>query len=129
MDVGTAPARWNDKVSGGYHPESREKDQIRRMQKTRVCLIDYPKDSEKPVIHEPCKSPQDLKEKLDQVKDDDGTVKFRLWVVEDLSREVIEMLGYRYDIDPSFFREHILDYVWYNISQYFFTYYGKYAGF
>ncbi|KAL8704850.1 MAG: hypothetical protein Q9201_002009 [Fulgogasparrea decipioides] len=38
-----------------------------------------------------------------------------LFVAEDLSRDVIEHLGARLDVDPMFFRGHISDYVWYNI--------------
>jgi len=38
----------------------------------------------------------------------------RLFIVEDLSRDVIEALGSTYDIDPLFFRSHINDYLWYN---------------
>jgi hypothetical protein len=38
----------------------------------------------------------------------------RLYVVEDLSRDVIELLGSHLDIDPCFFREHIVDYAWFN---------------
>lgn len=129
MDVGTAPARWNAKVPGGYPSEGRETEQKKRMQKTRVCLLEYPKESENPVVRKECTKPGELRQQLDEANDDDDTVKFRLWVVEDLSREVIEMLGCRYDIDPSFFREHILDYVWYNISQYFSTCSGNHASF
>lgn len=47
----------------------------------------------------------------------DPSVKLRLFVVEDLSRDVIEALGSKFDIDPSFFREHLVDYVWYNVSK------------
>ncbi|KAF2667797.1 hypothetical protein BT63DRAFT_480711 [Microthyrium microscopicum] len=46
-------------------------------------------------------------------------VRFRLFVSEDLSRRVIESLGSTYDIDPSFFREHIVDYAWYNVRDRF----------
>jgi len=38
----------------------------------------------------------------------------RLFIVEDLSRDVIETFGAQYDIDPLFFRGHISDYLWYN---------------
>ncbi|KAF3765406.1 hypothetical protein M406DRAFT_229013, partial [Cryphonectria parasitica EP155] len=38
----------------------------------------------------------------------------RLFVVEDLSRDVIELLGNELDIDPHFFRGHISDYSWFN---------------
>lgn len=45
-------------------------------------------------------------------------MKLRLFVVEDLSRDVIEQLGSRFKIEPDFFRAHILDYAWYNIRDY-----------
>ena len=38
-----------------------------------------------------------------------------LFVVEDLSPDVIECLGTHLDVDPMLFRGHISDYVWYNI--------------
>ena len=38
----------------------------------------------------------------------------RLFVVEDLSRDVIEAFGSRFDVDPLFFRGHISDYMWHN---------------
>lgn len=34
----------------------------------------------------------------------------RLFVVEDLSREVIEALGEHFDVDPSFFQAHLVDF-------------------
>jgi protein subunit release factor A len=42
-------------------------------------------------------------------------IQFRLYVVEDLSRDVIEVLGSGLGIEPSFFRAHIVDYAWYNV--------------
>ncbi|KAL9580933.1 MAG: hypothetical protein Q9212_004194 [Teloschistes hypoglaucus] len=38
----------------------------------------------------------------------------RLFIVEDLSRDLIEILGSHLDVDPTFFRGHISDYTWYN---------------
>lgn len=38
-----------------------------------------------------------------------------LFVVQDLSQDVIEVLGNELNIDPRFFRGHISDYYWYNI--------------
>ncbi|KAL8950502.1 MAG: hypothetical protein Q9222_003466 [Ikaeria aurantiellina] len=38
----------------------------------------------------------------------------RLFIVEDLSREVIEKMGSQLDVDPMFFRGHISDFTWYN---------------
>ena len=41
-------------------------------------------------------------------------VEARLYVVEDLSSDVIEALGAKFDIDPHFFRGQISDYMWHN---------------
>ena len=43
-----------------------------------------------------------------------ANVHARLFVVEDLSRDVIEAFGARFDIDPLFFRGHLSDYIWCN---------------
>lgn len=40
---------------------------------------------------------------------------FRLYVVEDLSMNVIEALGSEFKINPEVFRAHITDYSWYNV--------------
>ena len=48
----------------------------------------------------------------DQVTHDN--VHARLFVVEDLSRDMIEAFGARFDIDPLFFRGHLSDYIWHN---------------
>lgn len=45
----------------------------------------------------------------------EAVITFNLFVVEDLSREVIERLGNHFDVDPDFFRAHIFDYAWFNI--------------
>jgi hypothetical protein len=39
----------------------------------------------------------------------------RIFILEDLSRDMVEVFGAAYDIDPLFFRGHLLDYLWYNI--------------
>lgn len=62
------------------------------------------------------RTPQKLKEALENEIQETETTKglFRLYIVEDLSRDVIELLGGHYDIEPAFFREQIFDYTWYN---------------
>lgn len=37
-----------------------------------------------------------------------------LFVVEDLSTDTVELLGSRFDVDPTFFRAHLGDYIWFN---------------
>jgi hypothetical protein len=56
-----------------------------------------------------------LREAVDSTWDQtSGAPPFRLFVIEDLSQQVIEILGSRFDIDPLFFREQIADYNWFN---------------
>ncbi|ROW08281.1 hypothetical protein VMCG_03177 [Cytospora schulzeri] len=116
MDVGTTPLRWNPKVPGGYPADktTRELMKNQRYGKTNVCVLEYPKQKGA-VVKTQINQASSLKEYLSGPRDDPN-VKLRLFVVEDLSREVIETLGANFDIDPSFFREHLVDYVWYNIK-------------
>lgn len=95
------------------------------MARTRVSILEYPMDAASKVMREDFETSRHLNEHItslktrDSSKAEDGSnveIKLRLFVVEDLSREVIETLGSQYDVDPSFFREHLVDYVWYNIS-------------
>ncbi|KAJ0109737.1 hypothetical protein J7T55_004286 [Diaporthe amygdali] len=116
MDVGTHPIRWNSKAPGGYPDDPAERDECRRkrMRKTNVCLLEYPRQGSG-VETKTFNDSTDLQEFLSDMREDES-VKTRLFVVEDLSRNVIEALGYHFKIDPSFFREHIVDYAWYNTS-------------
>lgn len=86
------------------------------MKKTEVCLLEYPKQG--PGVEEKrCRDTRELKDCLKGLGENES-VKTRLFVVEDLSRSVIEALGSHFKIDPSFFREHIVDYAWYNTSKF-----------
>ncbi|KAI3392038.1 hypothetical protein diail_6312, partial [Diaporthe ilicicola] len=116
MDVGTHPIRWNSKAPGGYpsNRDERERCRLERIKKTRVRLLEYPREGSG-VETKAFDDHTDLQDYL-SVMVEDKSVKTRLFVVEDLSRHVIEALGYHFDIDPSFFREHIVDYAWYNTS-------------
>lgn len=90
------------------------------MKRTRVTMLEYQYSEEaKAPVRTDFYDSKALQERLDELDSEqqDPRVKFRLFVVEDLSREVIETLGAHYDVDPSFFREHVADYVWYNISE------------
>lgn len=53
-----------------------------------------------------------------EIPSKDPSTKLKLYVVEDLSREVIELFGSKFEIDPAFFREHIMDHAWYNIRDF-----------
>lgn len=89
----------------------------KRIARTRVSVLEYPMDGAKATSQEFTNSGE-LDRHITKLGDTEGSpIKLRLYVVEDLSREVIETLGSHYDVDPSFFREHLVDYVWYNISE------------
>lgn len=105
MEVGTTPLQW---------PLFEGDERKRRIAKTKITFIEYRselKPKVTPIITD-TKLEQTLNERFPE---EPGPPPLRLFVVEDLSQRVIELLGHRFDIDPLFFREHIADYVWYNV--------------
>ncbi|KAI0442026.1 hypothetical protein F4803DRAFT_386930 [Xylaria telfairii] len=121
MSVGATPQRWadldpkqgRDKDAGttsGYEITRRKAERDKRVAKTNVCVLDYyPND----VKEESFTSALDLKARL--YKPVANEVEFRLYVVEDLSRDVIEALGEKYKIEPDFWRAQIMDFAWQNV--------------
>ncbi|KAF3807717.1 hypothetical protein GCG54_00007450 [Colletotrichum gloeosporioides] len=93
----------------GKEPGHREE----RAKRSRVCVVDYtdnqPKKSQDFINDVPglghflCHQPQTS-----------ATAQIRLIVAEDLSRDLVELLGSFYDIDPQFFRSHIDDYLFHS---------------
>ncbi|RYO77010.1 hypothetical protein DL762_009538 [Monosporascus cannonballus] len=115
MQIGTHPQRWKDlnpKGPSGEKREEAEKDRERRAEKTEVTILDYCADEVKKTG--PIQSAAELRNELDMRITGDG-IRLRLYVVEDLSRDVIEVLGQKLKIDPDVFRSHIVDYAWYNV--------------
>ncbi|KAI8948799.1 hypothetical protein F4801DRAFT_591592 [Xylaria longipes] len=121
MFIGATPQRWGDldpnqgpdkdkHVTSGDEITRRKIDRERRVAKTNVCVLDYYPNE---VKEESFTSARDLKTELDKHIADE--VEFRLYVVEDLSRDVIEAFGQKYKIEPDFFRAHIMDFAWYNV--------------
>lgn len=53
---------------------------------------------------------------LQMKEEDHHDVIARLFIVEDLSRDLIEAFGSQLDLDPTFFSGHISNYYWYNTS-------------
>jgi hypothetical protein len=108
MDVTTAPVKhvWvkND-------PEDMEE----RAHRTKVAILDFvPDHLQEKVLRKDCDTIDQLHEALLLPQDKDDNITGRLYVVEDLSRDVIEALGAKFDIDPRFFRAQISDYTWHN---------------
>ncbi|KAI0393595.1 hypothetical protein F5Y17DRAFT_301615 [Xylariaceae sp. FL0594] len=120
MSIGTVPQNWprlNAEERVGKEPptgnemSSRKIQREQRIKKTTVCILDYFSDD---VEATEIFTADMLKEELRQGDVKDG-VQFRLYVVEDLSREVVEALGHNLGIEPEVFRAHIVDFTWYNI--------------
>ncbi|KAI1092656.1 hypothetical protein F5B19DRAFT_453981 [Rostrohypoxylon terebratum] len=110
MEVTTSPTKWQ-LIRKLQDPEL-ERVRRERARRTKIKAIDFV--SGQPVTNKNMHdigSPDELSRHLEQ-PGVPGTT--RLYIVEDLSRDVIERLGSKLDIDPLFFREHINDYTWYN---------------
>jgi hypothetical protein len=107
MEVSTTPLRWKGlKATESKVNEEREN----RAQRTNVTRLDYLDNDE--IVAKNFTTAGELTSSLQNVN---SQAHLTLFVVEDLSRDVIEALGYELDIEPSFFREHIVDYAWCNI--------------
>ncbi|KAF5985553.1 hypothetical protein FCOIX_2047 [Fusarium coicis] len=128
MEVGTVPTRWcifpgeekekNEQRRYTYRTAMgpRREQQEKRAQKMNVALLKFKADGQaeqNPANH--LRTTQDLRDAIERAENPELGVKFSLFVVEDLSRDVIETLGSKLAIDPRFFRAHITDYVWNNI--------------
>jgi hypothetical protein len=111
MEVGTTPLQWRYLRQSAAQEERKE-----RVSRTNVAYIEYrPQTAPQNIA---IASATQLKEILSHLKHDPTRAPpMRLFLVEDLSRDVIELLGSRFDVDPLFFREHIEDYVWFNIHE------------
>ncbi|OTB09088.1 hypothetical protein M426DRAFT_18472 [Hypoxylon sp. CI-4A] len=106
MEVTTSPNKWQ-LIKDLPHLEAL---QAERAGRTNIAAIDFVSGQPAPTMQHITTS-MDLLECLEEPAAPGST---RLYVVEDLSRDVIEHLGSKLDIDPLFFREHINDYTWYN---------------
>jgi hypothetical protein len=99
MSVGTIPQRWahldaeepvEDEPPTGNHMLGKKDKRQERIERTKVCVLDYLSDE---IETKEISTASMLREELSKVPIKEG-VQFRLYVVEDLSREVIEALGH-----------------------------------
>ncbi|KAM0496394.1 hypothetical protein ACHAQF_001595 [Verticillium nonalfalfae] len=107
MNIGTVTARWQEKAA-----ENDPGPRAGRLLRTNVCLLEYCRD-QKPPQCTLYKTRDSLKAGLAGLKPDQNLT-LRLFVVEDLSQTVIEALGYKFGVEPDFFREHLYAYAWNN---------------
>lgn len=105
MDVTTAP------VKDKWLQENRQ-DKAERASRTKVAVLDFGPGHT--VNRTDCTNITKLSEILRLPQRSSNNINGRLYVVEDLSRDVIEALGARFDIDPLFFRSQLSDYMWNN---------------
>ncbi|KAI1081225.1 hypothetical protein F5B20DRAFT_537383 [Whalleya microplaca] len=108
MEVTTSPVKWQLIRD---HPNLAE-IRAERARRTKVAAVDFVPDQPEPGVRE-ITDAGELAQSLDAPPPRGIS---RLYIVEDLSRDVVETLGARLDIDPLFFREHINDYLWYNVQ-------------
>jgi hypothetical protein len=102
MEVGTSPTKW--KYLTKAHTEERAK-------RTRVTIVELTPGEES--TRKDIQKSEQLAEVLNDPAFADPEYA-RIIIVEDLSRDVIEALGTKYDINPSFFRGQISDFLWFN---------------
>jgi hypothetical protein len=115
MQVGTTPLRWKEFLKNGKWNGGDVNNRENRVSRTNVTRLDYCLDSNRPIRDNYTKSTELRAALTKQALEELPTPRrFRLFIVEDLSRDVIEMLGAHYDIEPTFFRDQIFDYAWYN---------------
>lgn len=89
-----------------------DQDRRERASRTKVAMLTFEPNAA--VHRDDFSNIIDLYYALNRSQHKHDEVHARLFVVEDLSRDVIEALGARFDVDPLFFRGHISDYMWHN---------------
>jgi hypothetical protein len=105
MEVTTAPPKWK------HVPRD---NRALRAARTRVAIVDFPTDPSGKPTRTNVDSIQALQDVFNDPSYNHAPEHMRLFVLEDLSRDMIEEFGSRYDVDPAFWRGHISDYLWYN---------------
>ena len=89
-----------------------DRDRAEKASRTKVAMLTFEPNA--PVHRVDYSDITSLSSALNGPQNEHDDVYARLFVVEDLSRDVIEAFGTRFDIDPLFFRGHISDYMWHN---------------
>ncbi|KAF3153881.1 hypothetical protein TWF569_001473 [Orbilia oligospora] len=101
MEVTTSPVKWKHITADNRKI---------RAERTKVAIIDVlPEGPEVQWFYDIHKLEEFFKNPKNINPDHE-----RLFIVEDISRDVVELLGSHYNVDPFFWRGHISDYLWYN---------------
>ncbi|KAH0424325.1 hypothetical protein CcaCcLH18_11615 [Colletotrichum camelliae] len=110
MEVTAAPPKWKYlKCFPGNEQGHREE----RAKRSHVCVVDYT-DNQAKKSEDFTNDVPGLRRFLDHHPQTSTSAQIRLIVAEDLSRDLVELLGSFYDIDPQFFQSHIDDYLFHN---------------
>jgi hypothetical protein len=107
MEITTVPVRW------WWIKPVQERVRKERASRIKIATVDYPPEGA------PTSAPEvrvitEREVLASTLEDGPPPGVTRMYVVEDLSRDMTELLGSQLDIDPQFFRGHISDYFWYN---------------
>lgn len=107
MEVSCAPVKWK-------LIQPCEHNRKQRAERCNVAVVDFCGGAP-PTKTDPFTDVAKLKAALDtELPADTKSPPIRVIIVEDLSRDVVELLGSKYDIDPLFWRSHISDYLFHN---------------
>jgi hypothetical protein len=105
MEVSTSPVKWKFIKEHQQHIQE-------RASRTKISLLNFTANGE--CEREDFFSQEQLRRRLNDPNFSHDPEHARLFVVEDLSRDMIEFFGAKYDINPGFFQGQISDYLWYN---------------
>ncbi|KAK3067250.1 hypothetical protein LTR53_015992, partial [Teratosphaeriaceae sp. CCFEE 6253] len=105
MEVTCAPPKW---IFIKECPTNRNA----RAAKCKVCVMDF--DDGQAISDEIYDNTTSLQAALASPLQSAEKPAIRLVIAEDLSRDLVELLGSTYDIDPLFFLSHIGDYLFHN---------------
>ncbi|KAH7068426.1 hypothetical protein BKA63DRAFT_451809 [Paraphoma chrysanthemicola] len=108
MEVGTAPFRWDELDKSKRNSRvNRTEISVFEEKPGRLDLFNFSRADEfEPFL---CTRAIDAASSIAPTQQT-----LRLFILEDLSRTSIELLGSRFNIDPHFFREQLTNFVWYN---------------
>lgn len=92
-------------VSRHKYLSSHESDRQERARRVRVTQVNFQQD--RTPTKEEFRDWNSLREALSTATLPANESDVRIYVVEDLSHDVIELLGSAFDVDPHFFRSHV----------------------
>ena len=96
------------------HLSTHESERGERAHRVRVTQVDL-KQGQAPITKE-FTDVFSLAQSLEPEHQEANNPNIRIYIVEDLSRDVIELLGSTFNVDPHVFRYHVNDFMWNTIT-------------